>query len=294
MASPKVQHADLTPELLAQLEQDVARWPGGFVMHFGGDVYCNALAHVPPDAPPPDDREFRDHLDVITEEIDWHRGESLARLLSAVPALIAAAKERDQLRVQLQERAGIDAIANALHDADHLQAHIAKQEAEIAYLEERQQSHLATIAKLSQTTPFADEIDGWEGQRAKMIAEVGTLRRETAGLSEQLAESQLARIALAEEVERLRAPAPRKQATTIAELFAARIRGEQLAGYLVAERLQMSPTTVSDILYRRRLPGPKVQRKLARFLRMSVEQLAAMVAAEKEQQQPIGQAEALP
>lgn len=96
------------------------------------------------------------------------------------------------------------------------------------------------------------------------------------------------------ELERLRAPAPRKQATTIAELFAARIRGEQLAGYLVAERLQMSPTTVSDILYRRRLPGPKVQRKLARFLRMSVEQLAAMVAAEKEQQQPIGQAEALP
>lgn len=82
------------------------------------------------------------------------------------------------------------------------------------------------------------------------------------------------------------------KATTIAELFASRIREEGLASYLVAERLRMSPTTVSDILYERKLPGPKVQRKLARFLRLTFEQLAAMVAEEKAQ--PISLAEALP
>lgn len=95
------------------------------------------------------------------------------------------------------------------------------------------------------------------------------------------------------EIESLRAPAPRKQATTISELFASRIREEGLPNYLVADRLRMSPTTVTDLLYGKKLPGPKLQSKLARFLRLTVEQLAAMVAEEK-QRQPISHAEALP
>lgn len=88
--------ADLTPEQLDQLEQDVAGWPGGFMMH-------DALMYVPLDAPPPDDRDFRDHAYLITEDIDWNPGESLARLLNAVPALVAAAKERDQLRTDVEK-----------------------------------------------------------------------------------------------------------------------------------------------------------------------------------------------
>lgn len=55
--------------------------------------------------------------------------------------------------------------------------------AEVAKLQARQQELLATIAKISQTTPFPDELAGWEGQRAKMIAEVGTLRSEVARLN---------------------------------------------------------------------------------------------------------------
>lgn len=88
--------ADLTPEQLDQLEQDVAGWPGG-------GVHCDALMYVPLDAPPPDDRDFRDHAYLITEDIDWNPGESLARLLNAVPALVAAAKERDQLRTDVEK-----------------------------------------------------------------------------------------------------------------------------------------------------------------------------------------------
>ncbi len=43
-------------------------------------------------------------------------------------------------------------------------------------LEARQQELLATIVRLTNETPFPDEIKGWEGQRARLVAEVGTLR----------------------------------------------------------------------------------------------------------------------
>jgi hypothetical protein len=52
----------------------------------------------------------------------------------------------------------------------------------IAELEQRQRSHLALIVKLTNETPFADEIAGWKEQRAKMIAEIGTLKAKISEL----------------------------------------------------------------------------------------------------------------
>lgn len=159
--------ADLTPELLAQLEEDAAgfsstafRW---MVDADRGDgERGNALVA--------DDGRW---LTEIGPDLDAHVAEPIARLLSAAPPLVAAAKERDQLRT-------------------------------------RQQELLATIARLSQTVPFAEEIAGWEGQRAKMIAEVGTLRAEVSEgkseikqLSEMLGDSQVDRAYLSEKVDKL-------------------------------------------------------------------------------------------
>lgn len=46
----------------------------------------------------------------------------------------------------------------------------------IAALEARQQELLATIVRVTNETPFPDEVKGWTEQRAKMVAEIGTLR----------------------------------------------------------------------------------------------------------------------
>ena len=78
-------------------------------------------------------------LEAASKPIKPFLYEAIERLINALPALVAAARERDQLL-------------------------------------ERQQVHLAQIAKLSQSTPLAEELAGWEGQRAKMMAEIGTLR----------------------------------------------------------------------------------------------------------------------
>lgn len=63
--------ADLTPELLAQLEMDVA-------------------------------------ADNVDDRVEFlaHHCEELARVINALPALVAAAKERDQLRAELERQSG--------------------------------------------------------------------------------------------------------------------------------------------------------------------------------------------
>jgi len=59
-----------------------------------------------------------------------------------------------------------------------------------AALETRQQELLQTIVRLTNETPFPDEIRGWEAQRAAMVAEVGSLRAMVAELERsQRAES---------------------------------------------------------------------------------------------------------
>lgn len=52
--------------------------------------------------------------------------------------------------------------------------------AENAALLVRRDELLALVARLSQTTPLASEIEGWEAQRSALIAEVGSLRAKLA------------------------------------------------------------------------------------------------------------------
>ncbi len=53
----------------------------------------------------------------------------------------------------------------------------------------RQQELLQVIARISQTTPFPEEMEGWEGQRAKLLAEVGTLKAAVAENNRATAEA---------------------------------------------------------------------------------------------------------
>lgn len=47
---------------------------------------------------------------------------------------------------------------------------------EVERLRVRQQELLATIVRLTNETPFPEELQGWESQRAAMLVEIGTLR----------------------------------------------------------------------------------------------------------------------
>jgi hypothetical protein len=52
--------------------------------------------------------------------------------------------------------------------------------AEVVRLTERRDALLAFVWNASQSTPLAVELEGWEGQRAALLAEVGTLRAQVA------------------------------------------------------------------------------------------------------------------
>ena len=52
--------------------------------------------------------------------------------------------------------------------------------AKVAALETRQQELLQMIVRVTNETPFPDEIKGWTEQRAKLVAEIGTLRARVA------------------------------------------------------------------------------------------------------------------
>ena len=97
--------------------------------------------------------------------------DELLALVSGVPQLLNELDAKDRRIAELEAacqsvRSGA-AEAVAAHDA---------QVARIAELEARQQELLATIVRLTNETPFPDEIKGWEFQRAKMLTEIGTLR----------------------------------------------------------------------------------------------------------------------
>lgn len=57
-----------------------------------------------------------------------------------------------------------------------------KAEAAVAALTERRDALLVTVRNVSQSTPLPAEIEGWEGQRAALVAEAGTLRARVAEL----------------------------------------------------------------------------------------------------------------
>ncbi len=54
--------------------------------------------------------------------------------------------------------------------------------ARIAVLEQRQQELLALILRLTNETPFPDEVKDWVAQRAALVAQVGSLRARVAEL----------------------------------------------------------------------------------------------------------------
>lgn len=190
--------ADLTPELLAQLEADAAGWCKDAPFAAGADA---AAEYAAADFRQIDEDGSPISFDREGDEIDpfnvYHRNddgsfslaiqthfddmdEFIARSLNALPALVAAARERDQLQVKLENQGHALFVAEIEHKK--MQAEVSALRAEVERLESRQQVHLQQIAKLSQSTPLAEELTGWEGQRAKMMAEIGTLRGELARL----------------------------------------------------------------------------------------------------------------
>lgn len=73
--------------------------------------------------------------------------------------------------------------------------------AEVVNLTARRDALLRLVANISQSTPLPDELQGWEGQRAALLAEVGTLRSRVAELERRpLTNSEL--LDLAHSVER--------------------------------------------------------------------------------------------
>jgi predicted nuclease with TOPRIM domain len=74
--------------------------------------------------------------------------------------------------------------------------------ARVTKLEQRQQELLATIVRVTNETPFPDEIKGWQDQRAKMIAEVGSFKSRCAELERDLALQTFATGEVAMELER--------------------------------------------------------------------------------------------
>lgn len=102
--------ADLTPELLEQLEKDVAGYQGTFdVEPSCRDNYADgemSLTYLGDGDDVP--------VIIATELQGAHIAEPIARMLNAIPALVAAAKERDQLRAQLK-----NATALRQRDREH-------------------------------------------------------------------------------------------------------------------------------------------------------------------------------
>ena len=67
-------------------------------------------------------------------------------------------------------------VPQLLDEVRGLLAQLAEERAEVERLQVRQQELLATIVRVTNETPFPDEIKGWQAQRSAMTAEIGTLR----------------------------------------------------------------------------------------------------------------------
>lgn len=113
-------------------------------------------------------------------------------LLDEIERLETLAAERYEEAEELHAAAGeptqsarptIAGLRLQLSIATELNVNDRKQ---IEKLETRQQELLATIVRLTNETPFPDEIKGWEFQRAKMLTEIGTLRSRVAELDTAL------------------------------------------------------------------------------------------------------------
>jgi len=75
-------------------------------------------------------------------------------------------------------RRALDALVLARTDLAAQHELIETLRTERGDLIQRRDALLATIVRVTNETPFADEVQGWTAQRAAMIAEVGTLKAE--------------------------------------------------------------------------------------------------------------------
>ena len=100
-----------------------------------------------------------------------------------------ATADRERLRAEL-------AAAQAERDEMRIERDSLRTERDALAI--RRDELLALVARVTNETPFPDEVKGWESQRAAMIAQVGTLRAELAAAQAERDEARRERdIALA-------------------------------------------------------------------------------------------------
>lgn len=156
--------ADLTPELLAQLERDAAEFPGAFVVEESSrDNYAEGemtLTYTGEGEDVP--------VTVATEIQGAHIAEPLARMLNAVTALVAAAKERDQLRVEL-EKMRQPIAPSVSEDAERLVSGLMAQSRRTPTVRETLARQAPVMAKLA-------EIEKLERERDELRRAVSDIR----------------------------------------------------------------------------------------------------------------------
>jgi len=101
----------------------------------------------------------------------------VSNLLEVTDEIVAlsnrAVDERDAARAEAAELRELAATCGAI---------AAESIIENDRLIVRQQELLRAIAKMAQELPFPDEVRNWGEQRAKLIAEIGTLKARVAEL----------------------------------------------------------------------------------------------------------------
>ncbi len=67
-------------------------------------------------------------------------------------------------------------VLSLLDEIDRLQDHLDLRDRRIHELEARQKELHKLIVRLTNETPYPDEVKNWTAQRAAMVAEIGTLK----------------------------------------------------------------------------------------------------------------------
>ena len=111
-----------------------------------------------------------------------------ADILGCVPALL---DEVERLRAELGHATAHDGDWLSKTSRAMCETILGERDAlriEVERLRARQDELLAAMVRITNETPYPDEINGWTEQRAKLIAEVGTLRAEVADLRDRLSD----------------------------------------------------------------------------------------------------------
>lgn len=128
------------------------------------------------------DAALREHAEPLAEQLKAAIAE-IDRLRSAGHRAVddwSNQREADLDEAAETYQAMVDLVAHVGNQLDDVHIKNVRLQDEVAALTERQAKHLQMIASLSQSTPLQSELEGWEGQRAALLAEVGTLRAKIA------------------------------------------------------------------------------------------------------------------